>query len=284
MESCAIDEDVDAMGDPAQAAGLCRRDKSTTRFGIGGFGGPGRQQHVGQSHTVNDGGTALYVIIFLPLVASRWLEKTGCEVKGRTMENLIHNSLQFSGLCGRLPRTSKLWITGVAVKQIVIPLGAGGAGPRSPGAKQAVRWAVIAYIDFFLRAFRRSSCWILVYFCGRFWHRTRQAHAVVIVSLSLNNASYHAGSVSSRPGGVAKGQMEAPGRRVGAPAGAALRRHSQAVGNVLPDLSAISIEVEATTIASVVALPRRRRFATPRRWSTTRSVVPRRHHTWFCCR
>lgn len=176
------------------------------------------------------------------------------------MENLIHNFFNLQVYSDVLPHLLKgLWTT-VWLSAIVIPLGAlaglGLAVTMTQASSRALRWAVIAYIDFF-RAFPPLVLLILVYFGWPFLGVELDKLAAVVIAFVLNNASYYAEVFRAGLEGVAKGQMEAA-RSTGLARWQALLYVviPQAVRNVLPDLVGNSIEVlKLTTIASVVALP-----------------------------
>ncbi|BEG75991.1 amino acid ABC transporter permease [Achromobacter xylosoxidans] len=176
------------------------------------------------------------------------------------MENLIHNFFNLQVYSDVLPHLLKgLWTT-VWLSAIVIPLGAlaglGLAVTMTQASSRVLRWAVIAYIDFF-RAFPPLVLLILVYFGWPFLGVELDKLAAVVIAFVLNNASYYAEVFRAGLEGVAKGQMEAA-RSTGLARWQALLYVviPQAVRNVLPDLVGNSIEVlKLTTIASVVALP-----------------------------
>jgi polar amino acid transport system permease protein len=176
------------------------------------------------------------------------------------MENLIHNFFNleiYRAVIGFL--LAGLWTT-VWLSALVIPLGAVAGLALALGLTQtrsrALRWSIVAYIDFF-RAFPPLVLLILVYFGGPFLGVELNKVAAVAVSFVLNNASYFAEVFRAGLEGVGKGQMEAA-RSTGLTKLQALRHVvvPQAVKNVLPDLVGNSIEVvKLTTIASVVAIP-----------------------------
>lgn len=176
------------------------------------------------------------------------------------MENLIHNFFNLQVYSDVLPHLLRgLWTT-VWLSAIVIPLGAlaglGLAVTMTQASSRVLRWAVIAYIDFF-RAFPPLVLLILVYFGWPFLGVELDKLAAVVIAFVLNNASYYAEVFRAGLEGVAKGQMEAA-RSTGLARWQALLYVviPQAVRNVLPDLVGNSIEVlKLTTIASVVALP-----------------------------
>lgn len=176
------------------------------------------------------------------------------------MESLIHNFFNleiYQAVFTFL--LSGLWTT-IWLSALVIPLG-GAAGLAlalglTQSSSRAVRWSIVAYIDFF-RAFPPLVLLILVYFGGPFLGIELNKVTAVAVSFLLNNASYFAEVFRAGLQGVAKGQMEAA-RSTGLTRLQALRYVvvPQAVKNVLPDLVGNSIEVvKLTTIASVVAIP-----------------------------
>ncbi|OWT68906.1 MULTISPECIES: amino acid ABC transporter permease [unclassified Achromobacter] len=176
------------------------------------------------------------------------------------MENLIQTFFNTQVYHDVFPHLLKgLWTT-VWLSAIVIPLGAiaglGLAVTMVETRSRPLRWAVVAYIDFF-RAFPPLVLLILVYFGWPFLGVELDKLTAVVIAFVLNNASYYAEVFRAGLEAVAKGQMEAA-RSTGLTRRQALLHVviPQAVRNVLPDLVGNSIEVlKLTTIASVVALP-----------------------------
>ena len=176
------------------------------------------------------------------------------------MDSLIQNFFNLDIYAQVFPYLlSGLWTT-VWLSAMVIPLGAAAGLALALGLTQsgsrAVRWAIVAFIDFF-RAFPPLVLLILVYFGGPFLGVELGKVAAVALAFVLNNSSYYAEVFRAGLQGVAKGQMEAA-RSTGLTRGQALRHVvvPQAVKNVLPDLVGNAIEiVKLTSIASVVAMP-----------------------------
>ncbi|CAN5645275.1 amino acid ABC transporter permease [soil metagenome] len=152
-----------------------------------------------------------------------------------------------------------LWTT-LWLSVIVIPLGAAAglalALGQTQSTRRSVRWAIVAYIDFF-RAFPPLVLLIFLYFGLPFVGADVPKLGAVVIAFVLNNASYFAEVFRAGLEAVPKGQMEAA-RSTGLTKMQALRHVvlPQAVRNVLPDLLGNCIEiVKLTTIASVVGLP-----------------------------
>ncbi|MEJ8852603.1 amino acid ABC transporter permease [Variovorax rhizosphaerae] len=176
------------------------------------------------------------------------------------MNEIIQNFFNLDIYVQVLPFMLKgLWTT-IWLSALVIPLG-GAAGLALALAgnqlhNRMVRWAIVAYIDFF-RAFPPLVLLILVYFGGPFLGVELNKVTAVALAFVLNNSSYFAEVFRAGLEGVHAGQMEAA-RSTGLTRFQALRYVvvPQAVKNVLPDLVGNGIEiVKLTSIASVVAIP-----------------------------
>lgn len=176
------------------------------------------------------------------------------------MENLIQNFFNLDIYIEVFPHLLQgLWTT-IWLSILVIPLGASAglilAVAMTQTHSRLIRWAVIAYIDFF-RAFPPLVLLILVYFGWPFLGVELDKLTAVLIAFVLNNASYFAEVFRAGLEGVSKGQMEAArSTGLGRWQGLIYVVIPQAVRNVLPDLVGNCIEVlKLTTIASVVALP-----------------------------
>lgn len=152
-----------------------------------------------------------------------------------------------------------LWTT-VWLSAIVIPLGAAAGLALAIGQTQStrrwLRWAIVAYIDFF-RAFPPLVLLIFLYFGLPFLGGDVPKLAAVVIAFVLNTGSYFAEVFRAGLEAVPRGQAEAA-RSTGLTRLQALRHVvlPQAVKNVMPDLLGNCIEiVKLTTIASVVGLP-----------------------------
>jgi polar amino acid transport system permease protein len=176
------------------------------------------------------------------------------------MNEIIQNFFNLDIYAQVLPFMLKgLWTT-IWLSALVIPLG-GAAGLAlalvgNQSKSRMVRWAVVAYVDFF-RAFPPLVLLILVYFGGPFVGVELNKVTAVALAFVLNNSSYFAEVFRAGLEGVHAGQMEAA-RSTGLTRFQALRHIvvPQAVKNVLPDLVGNGIEiVKLTSIASVVAIP-----------------------------
>jgi len=176
------------------------------------------------------------------------------------MNEIIQNFFNLDIYAQVLPFMLKgLWTT-IWLSALVIPLG-GAAGLAialavNQSRNRMVRWAIVAYVDFF-RAFPPLVLLILVYFGGPFLGIELNKVTAVALAFVLNNSSYFAEVFRAGLEGVHAGQMEAA-RSTGLTRFQALRYVvvPQAVKNVLPDLVGNGIEiVKLTSIASVVAIP-----------------------------
>ena len=142
---------------------------------------------------------------------------------------------------------------------VVIPLGLGGGlavalAARAP--RRWMRWAVIAYVDFF-RAFPPLVLLMFVAFGLPFLGVDLPAFVSVAIAFLLNTSCYYGeifrGGIESIP----RGQFDAA-RSLGLSRLQVMRYVivPQAARNVLPDLISNTLEVvKLTSIASVVALP-----------------------------
>jgi polar amino acid transport system permease protein len=151
-----------------------------------------------------------------------------------------------------------LWMS-VQLTLVAVPLGlAGGLACAllhlSP--RRAVRWAVIAYVDFF-RAFPPLVLLILLYAGLPFAGVELSAFACVAIGFLLNTSSYYGEIFRAGIESIPAGQRDAASA-LGLSWWRAMRLVvlPQAVRTVAPDLVGNTLEViKLTSIASVVALP-----------------------------
>ena len=142
---------------------------------------------------------------------------------------------------------------------VVIPLGVAGGllvalASRAPS--RWIRWALIAYVDFF-RAFPPLVLLMFIAFGLPFLGVDLPAFAAVALAFLLNTSSYYGEIFRAGIDSIPRGQFEAA-RSLGLVPSQYMRRVilPQAVRNVLPDLIGNTLEVvKLTSIASVVALP-----------------------------
>jgi polar amino acid transport system permease protein len=142
---------------------------------------------------------------------------------------------------------------------VVIPLGVAGGlavalASRAP--RRWMRWAVIAYVDFF-RAFPPLVLLMFLAFGLPFLGLDLPAFAAVALAFLLNTSSYYGEIFRAGIESISRGQYEAS-RSLGLSAPQYMRAVilPQAVRNVLPDLIGNTLDViKLTSIASVVALP-----------------------------
>ena len=142
---------------------------------------------------------------------------------------------------------------------VVVPLGVAGglAVALASGSRwRAVRWATVAYVDFF-RAFPPLVLLMFVAYGLPFLDIRIGAFGSVALAFLLNTSSYYGEILRAGIESVPRGQTEAA-RSTG------LTKFQtmtwvvipQAVRNVTPDLISNTLEViKLTAIASVVALP-----------------------------
>jgi polar amino acid transport system permease protein len=122
--------------------------------------------------------------------------------------------------------------------------------------RRAVRWAVIAYVDFF-RAFPPLVLLILLYAGLPFAGIELSAFACVAIGFLLNTSSYYGEIFRAGIESIPAGQRDAA-HALGLNWARTMRLVilPQAVRNVAPDLVGNTLEViKLTSIASVVALP-----------------------------
>ena len=147
----------------------------------------------------------------------------------------------------------------VAISVLVVPLGALGGtvlAVLSTVHHRAVRWPLMAWVDFF-RAFPPLVLLILIYAGLPFAGIQLSGFGCVAIAFLLNTSAYYGEVLRAGIESVPAGQAEAA-RSTGLSRLQAMRYVvlPQAVRNVLPDLVSNTLEVvKLTSIASVVALP-----------------------------
>ena len=141
----------------------------------------------------------------------------------------------------------------------VVPLGVAGGltvALLSTARYRWVKWAVVAYTDFF-RAFPPLVLLIFIYFGVPFLGVDLPAFVSVAIGFLLNTSSYYGEIFRAGIESIPRGQFEAA-RSTGLNAVQTLTYVvvPQATRNVIPDLISNTLEVvKLTSIASVVALP-----------------------------
>jgi polar amino acid transport system permease protein len=142
---------------------------------------------------------------------------------------------------------------------VVVPLGiAGGLAVAllSQANTRALRWLVVAYVDFF-RAFPPLVLLMFIAFGLPFTGLDLPAFAAVALAFLLNTSSYYGEIFRAGIESIPRGQSEAA-RSTGL-SGTQTMAYvivPQATRNVIPDLISNTLElVKLTSIASVVALP-----------------------------
>jgi polar amino acid transport system permease protein len=150
-----------------------------------------------------------------------------------------------------------LWVT-VLICLAVIPMGLAGGlltALASVAKVRAIRWAAIAFVDFF-RAIPPLVLLIFVYAGLPFAGLQLSPFGAVVVAFFLNNSAYYGEIFRAGIQSVGTGQSEAA-RSTGLSAPQTLAHVvlPQAVRNVLPDLLSNTVEViKLTSLASVVSL------------------------------
>ena len=141
---------------------------------------------------------------------------------------------------------------------VVIPMGLVGglfAALGSVSHLRGIRWAAIAFVDFF-RALPPLVLRIFLYAGLPFAGLRISPFVAVVIGFFLNNSAYYAEIIRAGLLSVHKGQTEAA-RSTGLSAGQTLIHVTlpQALRNVLPDLLSNTVEVvKLTSLASVVSL------------------------------
>jgi polar amino acid transport system permease protein len=149
--------------------------------------------------------------------------------------------------------------TTLALSALVVPLGLAGGiviALLSTVRHRAVRWPLIAWVDFF-RAFPPLVLLIFLYAGLPFAGIELGGFACVAIGFFLNTGAYYGEVLRAGIESVPAGQIEAA-RSTGLTRLQALVHVvlPQAVKNVLPDLLSNTLEVvKLTSLASVVALP-----------------------------
>jgi polar amino acid transport system permease protein len=160
---------------------------------------------------------------------------------------------------------------------VVVPLGiAGGLAvallSRTPIT--ALRWFVVAYVDFF-RAFPPLVLLMFIAFGLPFTGLELPAFASVALAFLLNTSSYYGEIFRAGIESIPRGQFEAA-RSTGLSGAQTMTWVivPQATRNVIPDLISNTLEVvKLTSIASVVALPELL-FAARQAQSVTYNATP----------
>lgn len=175
------------------------------------------------------------------------------------MDSLLTNFFNLGILQQAWPYLLKGLGMTVLLCVVVIPLGVVGGlavaiASRAPA--RWMRWAVIAYVDFF-RAFPPLVLLMFIAFGLPFLGLDLPAFVAVALAFLLNTSSYYGEIFRAGIESIPRGQFEAA-RSLGLSATQYMSRVilPQAVKNVLPDLIGNTLEVvKLTSIASVVALP-----------------------------
>jgi polar amino acid transport system permease protein len=175
------------------------------------------------------------------------------------MEALFHQFFNLDIMARALPLVLAGLRQTVVLCLVVIPLGLAGGllfALASLASSRAVRWLMIAAIDFF-RAVPPLVLLIFVYSGLPFAGIRLSPLTAVAVAFFLNTSSYYGEIYRAGIESVGSGQWDAA-RSTGLSAWQTLTSVvlPQAVRNVLPDLISNTVEVvKLTSIASVVALP-----------------------------
>jgi polar amino acid transport system permease protein len=175
------------------------------------------------------------------------------------MEALAENFFNLEIMAQALPFLLRGLAMTLLLCLVVIPLGlaAGLAVALLSGVRsRAIRFAVIAYVDFF-RAFPPLVLLIFIHAGLPFAGIDLSPFAAVVLAFLLNTSSYYGEIFRAGIESVGAGQMQAA-RSTGLSQLQAMTWVvlPQAIRNVLPDLISNTLEVaKLTSLASVVALP-----------------------------
>lgn len=175
------------------------------------------------------------------------------------METLVEQFLNVGIMQQAWPIIGSALLVTLLLCAVVVPLGLIGGlvvALASTSRLRWLRWATIAYVDFF-RAWPPLVLLIFVASGLPYAGIRLSPFAAVCVAFLLNNSAYYGEIYRAGIESIGKGQMEAA-RSTGLSGlqGMAYVVLPQAIRNVLPDLLSNTIEVvKLTSLASVVALP-----------------------------
>jgi polar amino acid transport system permease protein len=175
------------------------------------------------------------------------------------MEEIVQNFFNADIAASAMPIVIAGLLNTVLLSLMVVPLGflSGlGLAVMAQSKSRAVRWPLMAWVDFF-RAFPPLVLLVLLFAGLPFMGLELGGFACVAVAFMLNNSAYYGEVLRAGIDSVPHGQIEAA-RSTGLSAAQAMVYVvlPQAIRNVLPDLLSNTLEVvKLTSLGSVVAVP-----------------------------
>jgi polar amino acid transport system permease protein len=175
------------------------------------------------------------------------------------MEEVIDNFFNVDIAATAVPIVIAGLLNTVLLSLMVVPLGflSGlGLAVMAQSKSRAVRWPLMAWVDFF-RAFPPLVLLVLLFAGLPFMGLELGGFACVAVAFMLNNSAYYGEVLRAGIDSVPHGQIEAA-RSTGLTGAQAMIYVvlPQAIRNVLPDLLSNTLEVvKLTSLGSVVAVP-----------------------------
>ena len=175
------------------------------------------------------------------------------------MEEIVQNFFNADIAASAMPIVIAGLLNTVLLSLMVVPLGflSGlGLAVMAQSKSRAVRWPLMAWVDFF-RAFPPLVLLVLLFAGLPFMGLELGGFACVAVAFMLNNSAYYGEVLRAGIESVPNGQIEAA-RSTGLSAAQAMIYVvlPQAIRNVLPDLLSNTLEVvKLTSLGSVVAVP-----------------------------
>ena len=175
------------------------------------------------------------------------------------MEEIADNFFNVDIAAAAVPIVIDGLLNTVLLSLMVVPLGflSGlGLAVMAQSRSRAVRWPLMAWVDFF-RAFPPLVLLILLFAGLPFMGLELGGFACVAVAFMLNNSAYYGEILRAGIDSVPHGQIEAA-RSTGLSGAQAMIYVvlPQAIRNVLPDLLSNTLEVvKLTSLGSVVAVP-----------------------------
>ena len=175
------------------------------------------------------------------------------------MEEIVDNFFNIDIAAGAMSIVLAGLLNTILLSLMVVPLGflSGlGLAVMAQSKSRAVRWPLMAWVDFF-RAFPPLVLLVLLFAGLPFMGLELGGFACVAVAFMLNNSAYYGEVLRAGIDSVPHGQIEAA-RSTGLSGGQAMVYVvlPQAIRNVLPDLLSNTLEVvKLTSLGSVVAVP-----------------------------
>ena len=175
------------------------------------------------------------------------------------MEEVIDNFFNADIAASAMPIVIDGLLNTVLLSLMVVPLGflSGlGLAVMAQSKSRAVRWPLMAWVDFF-RAFPPLVLLVLLFAGLPFAGLELGGFTCVAVAFMLNNSAYYGEILRAGIDSVPRGQIEAA-RSTGLSGAQAMIYVvlPQAIRNVMPDLLSNTLEVvKLTSLGSVVAVP-----------------------------